>query len=109
MNIEEIKLDNLKNTLYLVEKVFNEFEAPDYSKEGIENFYKFANYNNIKESLNRNLKILIAKDEEKIIGMIAFRDYSHISMLFVDKEYHRKGIGARLVEEAKTDRLQQKS
>ncbi len=101
MNIEEIKLDNLKNTLYLVEKVFNEFEAPDYSKEGIENFYKFANYNNIKESLNRNLKILIAKDEEKIIGMIAFRDYSHISMLFVDKEYHRKGIGARLVEEAK--------
>ncbi len=98
--IEEIKIDDIQNTLYLVEKVFNEFEAPDYSSEGIENFYKFANYNNIKENLNKNLKILIAKDEEKIIGMIAFRDYCHINMLFVDKEYHKKGVATRLVNSA---------
>lgn len=98
--IEEIKTDDIQNTLYLVEKVFNEFEAPDYSREEIENFYKFANYNNIKENLNKNLKILIAKDEEKIIGMIAFRDYCHINMLFVDKEYHKKGVATRLVNSA---------
>lgn len=99
--IEEIKTNEIQDTLYLVEKVFNEFEAPDYSKEGIENFYKFASYNSIKENLCKNLKILITKNEEKIIGMIAFRDYSHISMLFVDKEYHRQGIASKLVEEAK--------
>lgn len=99
--IEEIKIDDIQNTLYLVEKIFNEFEAPDYSSEGIENFYKFANYNNIKENLNKNLKILIAKDEQRIIGMIAFRDYCHINMLFVDKEYHKKGVATTLVDSAK--------
>ena len=34
-NIEELNIRDLKETLELVKKVFMEFEAPDYNKEGI--------------------------------------------------------------------------
>lgn len=96
-----IKFNELKETLDLVKRTFDEFEAPHYSKEGIENFYKFANFENIKKSLNENLKIMIVKDYKKIVGMIAIRDNSHIAMLFVDKAYHKKGIGKNLIRMAK--------
>lgn len=94
--MEDMKLRELDETLELVKKVFDEFEAPDYSLEGIESFNKFVN--SVEEQLNKNMKIFVAKDNNKIIGMVAFRDYSHISMLFVDKMYHRQGIATELVE-----------
>lgn len=34
-NIEELNIRDLKETLELVKKVFMEFEASDYNKEGI--------------------------------------------------------------------------
>ncbi len=95
MNIEE-----LEETMSLVKEVFDEFEAPYYTKEGIESFYKFANYENIKEKLNESMQIFVEKDNNKIIGMIAIRDYSHIALLFVKKEYHKQGIATKLMNTA---------
>lgn len=97
----EMNLNELEETMELVKKVFDEFEAPEYSDEGIKNFYKFANVENIKKLLNENLKIVIVKDYSKIIGMLAIRDNSHIGMLFVDKAYHQKGIAKYLIRYAK--------
>jgi predicted GNAT family N-acyltransferase len=34
------------------------------------------------------------------VGMIEIRDYQHISLLFVDSNYHRQGIGKKLWIEA---------
>ena len=100
--LEEMKLNELRKTMELVKRVFDEFEAPYYTKEGVENFYKFANYDNIKQQLNKGIIIFIVRHNEKIIGMIGIRDYSHIVLLFVDKNYHRKGIATRLLEKAKS-------
>lgn len=94
--INNLKIEQLNEVLDLVKSVFDEFEAPYYSEYGIENFYKFANFDNLKKMLQENLKILVAKYNDKIIGMVAYKDYSHISMLFVDKEYHHKGIAKEL-------------
>ena len=99
--LKEMKINELEETMKLVKRVFDEFEAPYYTIEGIENFYKFANYDNIKKQLNKNMKIFIMKDDNKIVGMIAVKDYSHIALLFVDKKYHRKKIATKLLEEAK--------
>jgi ribosomal protein S18 acetylase RimI-like enzyme len=33
---------------------------------------------------------------DKIVGMIATKQSNHISLLFVDKEYHRQGIARSL-------------
>lgn len=76
--LEEIKLNELRKTMELVKRVFDEFEAPYYTEEGIENFYKFANYDNIKQQLNKVIRIFIVKHNEEIIGMIGIRNYSHI-------------------------------
>lgn len=95
---ETIKTEELEETLALVKKVFDEFEGPCYSQEGRENFYKFASYENVKELLERNMQIIVVKDQNKIIGMVAYRDNCHISMLFVDKNYHKQGIASKLVK-----------
>ena len=99
--IEELNLKDLKETLELVKKVFMEFEAPDYKKEGVDSFFKFVNYENILKNLNENMIILIAKYNKKIIGMVAFFEFKHITLLFVDKIYQRKGVATRLINKAK--------
>lgn len=99
--IQNMKIEQLKEVMELVNRVFDEFEAPGYTEEGIRNFYKFANYNNIKIQLERNFKILVYEQNRKIVGMIGYRDYSHICLLFVEKEYHKQGIGKKLVEKTK--------
>jgi ribosomal protein S18 acetylase RimI-like enzyme len=99
--IEELNIDDLKESLELVRKVFMEFEAPDYKKEGIASFFKFANYENIYKKLGEDLKILVAKNNNKIVGMIAFSNYKHIVLLFIDKEYQRRGIGTKLINKVK--------
>ena len=94
--IEELKLESLEEAIRVIETTFLKFEAPDYSKEGIENFFKFANYETIKENLNRNMKMYVAKVNEKIVGVIGYRDNSHINLLFVLEEYQHNGIARAL-------------
>ena len=94
--IEELKLENLEEAIRVIETTFLKFEAPDYSKDGIENFFKFANYETIKENLNRNMKMYVAKVSEKIVGVIGYRDNSHINLLFVLEEYQHNGIARAL-------------
>ena len=94
--IEELKLEDLYETIKVIETTFLKFEAPDYSKEGIENFFKFANYDTIKENLKRNMKMYVAKLKGKIVGVIGYRDNSHINLLFVLEEYQRNGIAKAL-------------
>ena len=72
--IEELKLEKLEEAIEVIKTTFLKFEAPDYSEEGIENFFKFANYETIKENLNRNMKMYVAKVKEKIVGVIGYID-----------------------------------
>ena len=94
--IEELKLENLEEVIKVIETTFFKFEAPEYSKEGVENFFKFANYETIKEKLNINMKMYVAKVNEKIVGVIGYRDNSHINLLFVLEEYQHNGIAKAL-------------
>ena len=94
--IEELKLKNLEEAIRVIEITFLKFEAPDYSKEGVESFFEFANYETIEENLNRNMKMYVAKVNEKIVGVIGYRDNSHINLLFVLEEYQHNGIARAL-------------
>ena len=42
--------------------------------------------------------MFVAVADGKIVGMITLRDSTHISLLFVDERYHRRGIGRALLE-----------
>ena len=82
----------------LVWEVFSEFEAPDYTAEGVTTFKEFIEPARLKrEVLENGFKIFCCFDGEEIVGTIAFRDITHISLLFVKKSHHRKGIAKELL------------
>ncbi|MCL2496056.1 MAG: GNAT family N-acetyltransferase [Clostridiales bacterium] len=96
--ISEIESEDLKEALCLVWRVFLEYEAPDYVDEGIQEFKDFIAYDSIKQKLMENqFRMWVCRDKRKIIGVLATRPPCHISLLFVEGEYHRKGIASAML------------
>ena len=80
-------------------ETFLVFEAEEYSQEGIESFRDFISDQWLKKMfLQGQYQMIVALDKGKLIGFITVRNEHHISLLFVDKEYHRKGIGKTLIQ-----------
>ena len=91
--IKELNKNKLNEALSLVWKVFNEYEAHDYSKEGIDEFHKSINDTNYLATL----RIFGAFEVDNLLGVIATRSQgTHIALFFVDGKYHRQGIGKKL-------------
>lgn len=86
-----IKISNesyLKDSLNLVWNVFEEFEAHEYSKEGVTEFKNFIDYNSILEKVqNNSFNIWGYFKDSNLLGIIATRNTNHIALFFVDKEY----------------------
>lgn len=83
----------------MVWKTFLKFEASDYSEEGIKNFFDFITDRKIyRLFLAGEYQMMVALDRGEIIGVASVRNRNHLSLLFVDEEYHRKGIGRRLMD-----------
>lgn len=82
----------------MIEACFNEFIAPEYSQEGRSEFLKYLNPEFILFRLAHNHFILVAVDGNKIAGVIEVRSNYHISLLFVKKEYQKRGIAKKLLE-----------
>ena len=87
----------LKQALGLVRDVFWDFEAPEYSDEGILEFEHYIELESIAGEMAQNrLLIWGAFVRGRAVGVIAVRPPCHISLFFVEKRYHRKGIGKAL-------------
>ena len=93
MQIRKILKEEMKDALELVWKVFLEYEAPDYSEEGIKEFKKTIDDSDWIETRDFYGAF---DDTNKILGVIATKDYTHIALFFVDGMYHKKGIGRKL-------------
>ena len=99
LKYREIKQEELSETLDLVRKVFDEFEAPYYSEEGVASFYAFIDMDNMSEQYtNGSLYFYGCFVDNILVGMIAVKDFVHISLLFVDKQYHKQGIARNLFD-----------
>lgn len=95
MEIKKVLQSEKADAMSLTWDVFLEFEAYDYVREGIDEFYNFINGNYIN-----TLEIYGAYENRKIIGIIATRNEgNHIALFFVDGKYHRQGIRRKLFEE----------
>lgn len=94
--------EDLEEALELVWRVFLEFEAPDYPRDGIEFFREYIDYSAALARMKTGELFFIGCFlQGKIVGVIALRSQmSHISLLFVQKEYHRQGIARRLMDAA---------
>lgn len=82
----------------LVERVFNEFVRNDFTREGVEEFFNAAD-SMIFDHLAGH-SILVAVAPGKVVGMIDMKDHKHISLFFVDRAHHGKGIGRALLHHA---------
>ncbi len=97
--IIEINDQYVSEALALVWRVFLEFEAPEYCDEGIDEFKRYIEPDAIKERLIKDeLKMRVCLKESIVIGVIAMRPPCHISLMFVDKCYHKQGIARALFE-----------
>jgi len=100
MNIKTIEKNELHKALDLVWKVFKEFEAPDYTKEGIDEFKRFIEYSDIKRKVESKEFLLFGYYiDNNLVGVLGFENRPHISLLFVDMEYQRRGAARALLSE----------
>ena len=91
--IRRLSEDERQAALDLAWIVFSEYESPDYTAEGTEEFRKCLH----DEEYLHGLQYYGAFDGDKLVGEIAIRpDRKHICFFFVDGRYHRRGIGTRM-------------
>jgi len=96
LEIKNIDRNQRDTAIQLVLDVFMQFEAPDYSVEGVEIFKRTAIYNN---DFLDGLNMYGAYDSETLLGVIATRNKgNHIALFFVDGKHHRQGIGKTLFQ-----------
>ncbi|MCU7806487.1 MAG: GNAT family N-acetyltransferase [Candidatus Thiodiazotropha sp. (ex Semelilucina semeliformis)] len=86
----------------LVADVFNEYVAPDYDQEGIDEFFRFADPDAMKERMLGGGFVLVAKRTGKLVGMLEFFPPDCVAMLFVTVHHQgiAKGLLARAIRKA---------
>lgn len=93
------RVEEWEPAMKMIWKTFLKFEAVDYSDEGIHNFLEFITDEKLFHSFLRgDYQMMVALDKEKVIGAASVRNRNHLSLLFVDEAYHRRGIGKALME-----------
>lgn len=98
--IRMMNKEDLSPVIQLVTQVFNQFEAPEYSSEGVGNFLRYIDVEAFRKRMNNNHFALVAQVGETIVGVMEVRNNDHICLLFVDATYHQQGIGKTLLRVA---------
>ena len=97
--VRRLTREEIPVALELCWRVFLEFEAPDYSPEGIAAFRASLD----DKERNRQMHFYGAFDGDTLVGVLSMRAPQHIGGFFVDAAYHRRGIGRRLFEGMRRD------
>lgn len=90
--------DEWEEAMGLTWKTFLEFEGDDYSPEGVRSFEDFITNSGLKRMfIMGTYQVMAAFSDGRMVGIISLRNETHISLLFVDGHYHRRGIGRALI------------
>ncbi|MDD4494625.1 MAG: GNAT family N-acetyltransferase [Eubacteriales bacterium] len=92
--------EDVRPALDLALRVFMEFEAPEYESEAVDKFKADIVYNEqfIKNWEHGTSAMYVALDNDKVVGVIGEKwNNGHINIVFVDGNYHRKGIATELM------------
>jgi GNAT superfamily N-acetyltransferase len=100
--LDEMKINEISSVSNMINNVFDEFVGVDYSENGKKTFKDYITPKNILERCNNGTShFYIAKCINEIIGILEIRNRDHISLFFVKKEFHGKGIGKILLDNYK--------
>ena len=91
-----------KAVIALVEDVFNEYVAPDYEEDGVEEFFRFANADAMRERMRSGGFVLVAEHAGNLAGILEFAPPDCIAMLFVLVRRHgiARGLLSRAIKKA---------
>lgn len=94
--------DDIQAAFKLAEAVFMQYEAPAFSRRGVESFLEFLWGKRVREMLSDgSFAVWGCCEGDVLAGMLAMRDSEHISLAFVRSDFHRQGVGRMLYAEAK--------
>ena len=98
--IRRLEQSDLSGAMELVWRVFLEFEAPEYAPEGVEEFRRYIELPGAgRRMAEGNFLLWGAFLDQMLVGVLAVVPPGcHISLLFVEKDHHRKGIAGRLLD-----------
>lgn len=95
--IRQAKRQEWDDAMALAWRTFLKYDAVDYTPEGIRSFREFVTSQVVyKMFITGSYEMFLALLEDTPIGLLSVRNVNHISLLFVDEAYHKKGVGRAL-------------
>lgn len=64
----------------------------DFEGDGLNFFLRSVETRAIREYMEQGFEYLVAELNGQVVGVIAVKDYSHMFHLFVDLDFHNRGI-----------------
>lgn len=98
--IDKVEQTQLEEAFQLIWNAFLEFVAPDYTNEGIDNFYNeyIVGMNFRERFINRKEIMYGAYIDGKLTGVLSISEKNTVSCVFVDGKYHRMGVGKKMFD-----------
>lgn len=85
--------------MQMIWRTFLRFDAKDYKEEGIRNFFNLITDDNLYAAFLRgDYRMMVAVEENQVIGAGTLRNRNHLSLLFVEESHHRTGVGRAIME-----------
>lgn len=82
----------------MIWRTFLKYEGKEYTREGIQNFFDFITDDELYTAfLLGRYQMMVAVDGSRVIGAGTIRNRNHLSLLFVDEDYHHRGIGRAII------------
>ncbi len=96
MEIRRVKRTEMDEAIRLVLRTFDRYEAPGYADKGVASFREFVSKAFLSRLIRKKELEIYGFFDPMLKGVIATRNLGHISLLFVDEQYHRMGITTAL-------------
>lgn len=92
------KREEWDEAMDLVWKTFMGFNSHDCSSEGVASFREFITNEKLKEAFYEGkYEMMVATEGGKVIGVGSLRNINHLSLLFVDADHQKQGVGRALL------------